>query len=405
MAKAVGEKREAWKMIEGIRDRGEQPSTGLKHLYGQKKKAARRAEDRARRSMEEELYRKIDEDGVKKMTFRMARERTEDGRDVKRGAVIQEGTYEKTTAREGASEEFEVKIGLRQGSWLSPLLFIAVLDLISRKTVVKDAMKKLLYADDLALVANGKQELQETLEEWNGLFTRHGLKINVEKTEVLHIGLEREELDIELEGKKLTQGDSFVYLGGAVCGDGKTEREVCRRVQAGAIAWKAVEVADLRTSKRLKGKVMSTCVTPAWLYGTETLALTELQQQRLQVCENNWVRKMARVTRADRRRMVELREETGVQRSLTERLVRSRLQWVGHVERMADDRLPKRAAELCEQGRRRRGRPRLRWEDCVKRDVRKAGEEEDWKKKTRDRGGWKRLSYEAVKKLRAASHP
>ena len=30
---------------------------------------------------------------------------------------------------------------------------------------MKDAMKKLLYADDLVLVANGKQELQETLEE------------------------------------------------------------------------------------------------------------------------------------------------------------------------------------------------------------------------------------------------
>ena len=30
--------------------------------------------------------------------------------------------------------------------------------------------------------------------------------------------------------------------------------------------------------------------------------------------------------------------------------VRSRLQWAGHVERMADDRLPKRAAELREQG-------------------------------------------------------
>ena len=34
-----------------------------------------------------------------------------------------------------------------------------------------------------------------------------------------------------------------------------------------------------------------------------------------------------------------------------------------------------------------------------------AGEEEDWKRKTRDRGGWKRLSEEAVKKLRAAPHP
>ena len=35
---------------------------------------------------------------------------------------------------------------------------------------------------------------------------------------------------------------------------------------------------------------------------------------------------------------------------------------------------------------------KLRWEDCVKKDVREAGEEGDWKKKTRDRGGWKRLS-------------
>ena len=73
--------------------------------------------------------------------------------------------------------------------------------------------------------------------------------------------------------------------------------------------------------------------------------------------------------------MLELREDTGVQRSLTERLVRSSLQWAGHVERMADDRLPKRAAELREEGTMRRGRPRLRWEDYVERDARKAGEE------------------------------
>ena len=47
----------------------------------------------------------------------------------------------------------------------------------------------------------------------------------------------------------------------------------------------------------------------------------------------------------------------------------------------------------------------MRWEGCVNRDVRKAGEEGDWKKKTRDRGGWKRLADEAVKTLRAVPRP
>ena len=130
--------------------------------------------------------------------------------------------------------------------------------------------------------------------------------------------------------------------------------------------------------------------------GTDRTTTTKAASVRKQLCTKN---------RPDRRRMVELRVETGVKTSLTERLVRSILQWAGHVERMADDRLPKRAAALREQGRRRRGRPRLRWEDCVKRDVRRAGEEEDWKKKKRDKGRWKRLSAEAVKKLRAAPRP
>ena len=87
---------------------------------------------------------------------------------------------------------------------------------------------------------------------------------------------------------------------------------------------------------------------------------------------------------------------------MTERLVRSRLQWAGHVERMADERLPKRATELREQCRRRQGRPILRSEDCIKRDVKKTGEEGDWKKKT---GGWRRIADEAVKKLQTAPHP
>ena len=65
---------------------------------------------------------------------------------------------------EVALDEFDVKIRQRRRSVLSPLLsIIAVLDLTSKKTIMKDAMSKLLYADDLVLAANGKQELQDTL--------------------------------------------------------------------------------------------------------------------------------------------------------------------------------------------------------------------------------------------------
>ena len=82
-------------------------------------------------------------------------------------------------------------------------------------------------------------------------------------------------------------------------------------------------MADRRISKRLKGKVMSTCHTSMPVRNGNFVTV-KLQQQRRQ---NNWIRNITRLTGADMRIMVELREETGVQRRLTERLVRSKLQW------------------------------------------------------------------------------
>ena len=37
------------------------------------------------------------------------------------------------------------------------------------------------------------------------------------------------------------------------------------------------------------------------------------------------------------------------------------------------------------QGRRKRGRPQLRWEDCVRRDMRRSGEDESWREGATDR--------------------
>ena len=65
--------------------------------------------------------------------------------------------------------------------------------------------------------------------------------------------------------------------------------------------------------------------------------------------------------------------------------VKSRTEWAGHMVRMKDERLPKRSETKKQEGCRKRGRPQLRCEDCVKRDLRKAEEEEKWREKANNR--------------------
>ena len=100
-----------------------------------------------------------------------------------------EAMYENTTGRvvvgSGMSNEFQVNIGLRQDSALSPLLFILLMELISRKISTTDALKKIMYADDLVIVAEHRGELQGALEECNEMFKKHGLKMYIDKTEVM----------------------------------------------------------------------------------------------------------------------------------------------------------------------------------------------------------------------------
>ena len=91
-----------------------------------------------------------------------------------------------------------------------------------------------------------------------------------------------------------------------------------------------------------------------------------------------------------------LREEVGTKPCKVGKLVKSRIKWAGHMVRMKDDKLPKRAETKKQEGSRKRGRPHLRWEDCVKRDLRKAEEEEKWREKANNRDQWKQITKVAV---------
>ena len=134
----------------------------------------------------------------------------------------------------------------------------------------------------------------------------------------------------------------------AICWDGYSDSDIRRRITAGANTWRKVEgvMGDRRISCKLKGKVLTSRVATAWLYGLEMLALTEKQQEKVQVCENNWIRRIVEVTRADKRRIDVLRVVVGVKESFKKKLVRTRLKWAGQVERMGDEKLAKRAELL-----------------------------------------------------------
>ena len=54
---------------------------------------------------------------------------------------------------EGFSQEFEVKVGVHKGSVLSPLLFIIVLEALSREFWAGVSWED-LYADDLVIIAD-----------------------------------------------------------------------------------------------------------------------------------------------------------------------------------------------------------------------------------------------------------
>ena len=82
------------------------------------------------------------------------------------------------------SEWFSVNVGVYQGSMLSPLPFIIVMEAVTHN--VRDGLPlEMMYADDLVLVGKCEEELKEKLRKRNKYLKDKGLKINEEKTKVM----------------------------------------------------------------------------------------------------------------------------------------------------------------------------------------------------------------------------
>ena len=79
------------------------------------------------------------------------------------------------------SDKFEVKVGVHQGSVLSPLIFIIVLEALSTEFCTSCPWE-LLYADDLVLIGETLDLLMEKLKLWKDNMENKGLRANMGKT-------------------------------------------------------------------------------------------------------------------------------------------------------------------------------------------------------------------------------
>jgi len=73
---------------------------------------------------------------------------------------------------------------------------------------------------------------------------------------------------------------------------------------------------------------------------------------------------------------------------------KGRLRWLGHVERMSEERVVKRLYQNTPKGSRSVGRPRLRWMDDAWEDLRRMGVT-NWRIRAHRRDDWKMVVKEA----------
>ena len=79
------------------------------------------------------------------------------------------------------SDEFNIKVGVHQGEVLGPLLFIIVMEALSREFRV-GCPWELLYAGDLVLMAEILEDLKKKLTIWKDNTDAKRLQVNINKT-------------------------------------------------------------------------------------------------------------------------------------------------------------------------------------------------------------------------------
>ena len=230
-------------------------------------------------------------------------------------------------------------------------------------------MRELLFADDSALVAHS-EEMQKIVDAFSDASKKFGLKINIKKTEVLyqHNTTRTREEDIMVHGHKLNSVLEFTYLGTTISSNGCIDDEIQRRMAKASASFGRLCQRlwnNHHVSMWVKGKIYHAVNPPIPSRGLDSVQTTGEKA----ACLHDATSAFDHADNLDEQSDKDILERTGLP-SMEDLLIRKNLRWTGHLMRMSPDRLPKQVFySQLSSGHRKRGRPRLRFKDTIKRNL------------------------------------
>ena len=118
------------------------------------------------------------------------------------------------------------------------------------------------------------------------------MKVSGSKPGYLCVNGGNDKETVKIKDKKVSKVKEFKYLGSTVQESVSCEREVKKKVKAEWNESKKVSgiICDRRLPARVNGKVYSSVVIPAMVYGLETVAVTKKQVEEMEVAKMKMLR-------------------------------------------------------------------------------------------------------------------